>query len=185
MFGQGLFEIQPSFSLLFAEKLRGITFFSLCQRNSSKQTLLQPLFGLVRQQHALSPMVVPKSYQLGVCPKSTIDEFPSLVIIRNCWLQQYSGLNPSSNICFTCEETLLSLNLGNFAEFIVIVLLIGKIPQMKISIVLYLQLVDLKRPRKYYLLQVQLAYLVNFAHFLLQLATHFTFSALQISLTLL
>ena len=66
-----------------------------------------------------------------------------------------------------------------------IVLLVRKIPKMKFLFSCTSGRQDLRRRKKYYRLEVQLAYLVNFAQLLLRFASHFTFSALQISLTLL
>ena len=54
-----------------------------------------------------------------------------------------------------------------------LVLLVRKIPNMKF--LLYSTSEDLRRLRKYYRLEVQLAYLVDFAQFLWEFAAHFTF----------
>ena len=64
-------------------------------------------------------------------------------------------------------------------------LLVRKIPKIKFLLSCTSSRQDLWRRRKYYQLEVQLAYLVNFAQLLLRFASHFTFSALQISLTVL
>ena len=68
---------------------------------------------------------------------------------------------------------------------LVIVLLVRKIPKMKFLLSCTSSQQDLRRLRKYYRLEVQLAYLVYFAQMLLRFASHLIFSALQISLTLL
>ena len=70
-------------------------------------------------------------------------------------------------------------------DALVIALMVRKIPKIifLLSCTSYRQ--DLRRLKKNYLLEVQLAYLVNFAQLLLRFSRYFSFSAPQISLTLL
>ena len=83
----------------------------------------------------------------------------------------------------TLSKVNKTYELYRYYNALVTVLLVRKISKMKFLLSCTSSRQDLRWLRKYYRLEVKFAYSVNFAQLLQRFASHFTFSAPQVSLT--